>query len=60
MQTKPAKQAIEAYGVRGFRNKPWRKTFKSQMALEKWLTADKQWGDVTVYGTRDIEKGTKP
>jgi len=43
---------IEAYGVRGTKSKPWRKTFKSQAAFEAWL--DKNAGDVEVYGTREV------
>lgn len=43
---------IEAYGVRGTKSTPWRKTFKSQAAFEAWL--DKNAGDVEVYGTREV------
>lgn len=44
---------IEAYGVKGMNSKPWRKTFSSQEAFEKWL--DKNEGDVEVHGVREAE-----
>jgi hypothetical protein len=43
---------IEAYGVKGMKSTPWRKSFKDQAALEKWL--DKQDGDVELQGSRTI------
>lgn len=43
---------VEAYGVKGMKSTPWRKTFKSQAAFEKWL--DKTAGDVEVQGTREV------
>ena len=46
---------IEAYGVRGMNSTPWRKTFKSQAAFERWLDKDQNVGDVEVHGTRDAE-----
>lgn len=42
---------IEAYGIKGLSNKPWRKTFKSQAAFEAWL--EKNAGDVEVHGIRE-------
>ena len=44
---------IEAYGVKGLKSSPWRKTFKSQKDFERWL--DKNKGDVEVQGTRKAE-----
>lgn len=44
---------IEAYGVKGVKSTPWRKTFKTREAFEKWL--DKTADDVEVQGTRDVE-----
>lgn len=40
---------IEAYGNRGFKNLPWRKTFVDVEAMADW--ADKH--DATVLGTRE-------
>lgn len=40
---------IEAYGNKGFRNLPWRKTFASVEALNKWAEQH----DATVLGTRE-------
>ncbi len=31
------KHTIEAYGVKGLRNTPWRKTFKDYDALNDWV-----------------------
>jgi len=39
---------IEAYGVRGVKSKPWRKTFANLAAFERWL--EKQEGDADVHG----------
>lgn len=44
---------IEAYGVKGLKNTPWRKTFKSQAAFEAWL--DKNAGDIEVHATREVQ-----
>jgi hypothetical protein len=49
---KESEKKIEAYGVRGFNSKQWRKVFKNQAAFEKWLDANE--GDVEVQGTRDV------
>lgn len=38
---------IEAYGVMGMKNTPWRKTFKSEAALNKWVETH----DAEVYAT---------
>ena len=45
--------AIEAYGRKGMKNTAWRKVFKSQEALEKWLDDN----DATLEGTRDVQGG---
>jgi hypothetical protein len=42
---------VEAYGHKGMKNLPWRKTFKSVAALNAW--AEKN--DATVEATRDAE-----
>ncbi len=42
---------FEAHGVKGMKSTPWRKTFKSYSAMEKWLEAN----DAVCYGTRDID-----
>ncbi len=44
-------KGIEAYGVKGFKNTQWRKTFRSAEALTKW--AEKN--DAQVLGTREAE-----
>jgi hypothetical protein len=46
------KHTFEAYGVKGMNSTPWKKTFKSQEAFEKWL--DAQGGNVEVFGFCDI------
>ena len=46
--------AIEAYGVRGMKSTPWRKTFKSQAAFEAWL--EKNESNVEVHGTRKLDE----
>lgn len=47
-----AKQhTIEAYGNKGFKNTPWRKTFTDAEALNAW--AEKH--DATVLGTRTLD-----
>lgn len=43
---------IEAYGVKGMKSKPWRKTFKNAEALTRWAEAN----DATVDGMRDVEE----
>jgi hypothetical protein len=40
---------IEAYGNRGFKNLPWRKTFTDIHAMNAW--ADKN--DASILGTRE-------
>lgn len=47
-------EKIEAYGVRGMKSTQWRKSFKNQAALEKWI--DKMDGDVEVQGTRKLDE----
>ena len=42
---------IEAYGVRGMKSSPWRKTFKSGEHLHEW--AEKH--DAEVHAQRDLE-----
>ena len=49
-----ANHKIEAYGVRGLENKPWRKTFKNEDALAKW--AEDYSADI--HGTRSLENAT--
>ncbi len=53
MHTTPnaVKQTVEAYGVKGMKGTPWRKSFKSAEALERWATHN----DADVYGMRDSE-----
>ena len=41
-------QAVEAYGVKGMKSTPWRKVFKNNAALQKWVEAN----DAEVHGTR--------
>jgi hypothetical protein len=43
--------AIEAYGVRGMKSTPWRKTFKSIEALNAWVEKN----DAEVYAIREME-----
>ena len=42
---------IEAYGVKGMNSNKWRKSFKDQAALEKWVDAN----DAEVQGTAEIK-----
>lgn len=44
---------IEAHGVKGMKNTPWRKTFKTQAAFEAWL--DKNTGDIEVHAIREVQ-----
>lgn len=46
---------IEAYGRKGMKNTMWRKMFKSQKELEKWLDDN----DATLEGSRDLEDREK-
>ena len=46
-KTKPI--AVEAYGVKGFQNLSWRKTFKSTDAMNEWVEQN----DAEILGTRD-------
>ena len=48
--------SVEAYGVKGVKSTPWRKTFKNQKAFEQWL--EKNEGDVEVQGTRKAQDTT--
>ena len=43
--------SIEAYGVRGMKSTPWRKTFKSIEALNAWVEKN----DAEVYAIREME-----
>jgi len=47
------KGRVEAYGVKGPKSIPWRKTFKNQAEYEKWH--DKNEDDIKVKGIRKIE-----
>lgn len=52
MASQTSKQAtVEAYGVKGMHSTPWRKSFRSYDALQRW--AEKN--DAEVYGTRELE-----
>lgn len=42
---------VEAYGVKGMNSTPWRKTFKSVEALNRWVDRN----DAEVHATRDAE-----
>lgn len=44
---------IEVHGVKGMSSKPFRKTFASEAAMEKWLA--KNDGDVEVHGIREAD-----
>jgi hypothetical protein len=46
---------IEAYGRKGMKNEMWRKMFKDQKALEKWLDDN----DATLEGSRDLDANEK-
>jgi hypothetical protein len=50
-----AKQSgrIEAYGVKGVKSRPWRRTFKDAEALLAWCEKN----DAEVYGTRHLVDG---
>jgi hypothetical protein len=51
MEANKATARVEAYGNKGLKNTPWRKTFKSYDALMAW--AEKN--SATVRGVRDEE-----
>lgn len=44
---------IEAYGVKGMKSTPWRKTFKHRAALDAWV--EKGDGDIELHGTRKAD-----
>lgn len=46
---------MEAHGVKGMKNTPWRKTFKSADHAVEW--AEKN--DAEIHGTRDLEQSKK-
>lgn len=46
---------MEAHGVKGMKNTPWRKTFKSHDHAREW--AEKN--DADIHGTRDLEQAKK-
>jgi hypothetical protein len=44
---------IEIHGTKGMQNKPFRKTFKNQTALETWLDKNADGADdITILATR--------
>jgi len=43
--------SIEAYGVKGMKSAPWRKTFKSTEALNAWIEKN----GAEVHGIREIQ-----
>jgi hypothetical protein len=45
--------ALEVYGLRGAKSKPFTRTFKSQAAFEAWLATDAA-GDVSILGSREV------
>ncbi len=46
------KEAIEAYGRKGMKSKPWRKTFKNADDLDRWVLKH----DAVVDGWRTYEQ----
>lgn len=50
-----AGHTIEAYGRKGMKNTMWRKMFKNQAALEKWLDDN----DATLEGSRELDDNEK-
>jgi hypothetical protein len=44
--------SIEAYGVKGMKSTPWRKTFKSAEALDAWVEKH----GAKVYGIRELDR----
>jgi hypothetical protein len=47
---------VEAHGVKGMKNTPWRKTFKNDYEMNKWAEAN----DAEIRGTRKPEGYAKP
>ena len=47
-----AKIKVEAFGVKGMKSTPWRKTFRDSNALATW--AEKN--SAEVHGTRSVEE----
>lgn len=45
---------IEVKGLKGMHSKPFRKTFKSEIAYEKWYEKNKD--DVEITGYRDLDE----
>ena len=46
---------VEVHGVKGLQSKPFRKTFATPAAFDRWLDANA--GDVEIHGFRAIEEG---
>lgn len=51
----PASHTIEAYGIKGMKRSPWRKSFKHAEHLNKWAEDN----DAEVHGTRDLEQAKR-
>lgn len=56
-QGKATPEPVEAYGVKGLKSVPWRRTFPSQAAYERWL--ERNDGNVEVHGTREVPAGVR-
>ena len=52
-ETKAAEKAFEVCGVKGMKSKPFRKTFKTQAAFERWM--EKNGDDVEIHAFRDLD-----
>ena len=51
MKNNEPTKKIEAYGAKGTKSTPWRKTFKNVDTMNAW--AEKN--DAEIYGTREAE-----
>jgi len=51
----PPSHTIEAYGIKGMKRLPWRKSFKNYEQLADWCEKF----DAEVYGTRDLEQAKR-
>lgn len=48
------REPFEAYGVKGMKSTPWRRTFANADAYERWILQNA--GDVEVHGTRPLDR----
>jgi len=52
MKTNFKGNRIEANGQKGLDNRPWRRSFRDEAAMEKWAEAN----DASIFGTRETDE----